>query len=64
MAYRQAIRLKADINLYPGGKLKRWTGTAWVPALLKAYIGASWITTKPLKRWSSSAWLTVDTSGT
>lgn len=43
------------------GILKRWTGSAWVKALLKVYLG-SWLA-KPLKRWNGTQWVLVDVSG-
>jgi len=43
------------------GILKRWTGSAWVKALLKVYLG-TWLA-KPLKRWTGTEWVAVDTSG-
>jgi hypothetical protein len=47
---------------YPGGVLKRWDGSAWVPATLKVWNGSAWVA-KPLHRWDGSAWLEVDTVG-
>jgi hypothetical protein len=45
---------------YPGGVLKRWDGSAWVPATLKVWNGSAWVA-KPLHRWDGSNWLEVET---
>ena len=42
--------------------LKRWTGLAWVKALLKVYDGIGF-NPKPLKIWSGASWEEIDTTG-
>ena len=42
------------------GVLKRWTGAAWIKAVLKVFLG-SW-QSKPLKRWNGSQWVLVETA--
>jgi hypothetical protein len=50
----------ASVTYY--GILKRWTGTAWINAKLKTYIGSLFVA-KPLRRWDGTSWKLVDTSG-
>ena len=40
------------------GALKRWNGTAWVPATVKRWDGAAWVNAT-VKRWDGAAWVTV-----
>jgi len=44
------------------GILKRWTGGAWVKALLRYWTGSTW-TAAVLKRWTGSEWVLVDATG-
>jgi hypothetical protein len=39
-----------------GGKVKVWTGSAWVEKPVKVWTGSAWVE-KPLKVWSGSAWV-------
>jgi hypothetical protein len=50
----------AAISYY--GILRRWTGAAWVKAILRTYLAGSW-QNKPLYVWTGSAWGLVDTTG-
>ena len=38
--------------------LKRWNGTAWVPATVKRWDGAAWVSAT-VKRWDGAAWITI-----
>jgi hypothetical protein len=40
------------------GRIKAWSGSAWVPKPVKYWNGSNWIT-KPIKYWSGSAWVTT-----
>jgi hypothetical protein len=39
-----------------GGKIKVWTGSAWVLKPVKVWTGSAWVE-KPLKRWNGSTWV-------
>lgn len=39
-----------------GGKIKVWTGSAWVEYPVKYWNGSGWVE-KPLKRWNGSSWV-------
>jgi len=62
MAYRSATRMYIDDDPYPGGILKRWTGTGWVRSPMRVHVGGQW-PEKPLKVWNNVEWLEVDTEG-
>lgn len=38
------------------GKIKVWTGSAWLEKPVKVWNGAAWVE-KPLKVWNGSAWV-------
>lgn len=38
-----------------GGKLKYWTGSAWVSKVMKAWNGSAWVP-GVLKFWNGSSW--------
>jgi hypothetical protein len=60
VAIANAFFEAAGVTYY--GILKRWTGTAWINAKLKTYIGSLFVA-KPLRRWDGTSWKLVDTSG-
>jgi len=39
-----------------GGKMKVWSGSAWVEKPVKVWTGSAWVE-KPLKVWNGSAWV-------
>lgn len=39
-----------------GGKIKVWTGSAWVEKPVKVWTGSAWVE-KPVKYWDGSAWV-------
>lgn len=43
------------------GILRRWTGTIWERALLKAFVGS--FTPKPLMLWDGVEWQEIDAEG-
>lgn len=59
MALRLRLPILAPQTPSGGGKMKVWTGSAWVAKPVKVWNGSAWVE-KPLKYWNGSAWVLSD----
>lgn len=50
------IAVDAFFGTAPTGRLKRWSGTAWVVKNIKHWNGTVW-ELKPLRAWNGAAWI-------